>query len=141
MAGPRKTNNRNNIGLDQHTLLQVLIGHTGSVGVLAFDPSGVTVASGGSDTTIRIWMTATGHCTRTLSGHTDWVMGLSFSPTNLSVLASTGDDNIIWLWSLTTGCKDHGIITPPSPPPAAPAPWVGGWLLSGVLGLLASGRD
>lgn len=54
----------------------------------------------GSD--IKIWDAVTGREIYTLVGHTDWVMGVAFSP-NGKTLASTSLDGTVKTWSLSTG--------------------------------------
>jgi WD40 repeat protein/transcriptional regulator with XRE-family HTH domain len=51
---------------------------------------------------IKVWDAATGREMLYFSGHTDWVMGVSFSPDGKS-LASTSLDGTVKTWSLTPG--------------------------------------
>ena len=57
-----------------------LTGHTDNVNSVAFNPNGDTLASGGSDKTIRLWDVTTGAHKTTLTGHTGYVMCVAFSP-------------------------------------------------------------
>ncbi|HEY6072639.1 MAG TPA: hypothetical protein VIV15_04405, partial [Anaerolineales bacterium] len=67
----------------------------------AFSPDGKWLAgSNGND--IKIWDASTGRELFILSGHTDWVMGLAFSPDGKS-LASTSLDGSVKVWSLEPG--------------------------------------
>uniref|UniRef100_UPI00351CDFEC WD40 repeat domain-containing protein n=1 Tax=Frankia sp. CIT1 TaxID=2880974 RepID=UPI00351CDFEC len=62
---------------------------------------GSMIASGG-DGTVRLWEVATGRELRTLTGHTDWVWSVGFSPDG-SMIASGGDDRMVRLWDVATG--------------------------------------
>ncbi len=96
----------------------ILQGHLNRVACVAFSPDGKTLASGSSThssggnrnpITIRLWNTATGENTMSLSGHTGGVTGLAFSPDG-STLASGSDDNTIRLWHPHTGQQKHLIV-------------------------------
>jgi WD40 repeat protein len=54
--------------------------HLDWVEAIAFSADDRFVASGSSDRTIRIWRTDDGQLVRTLSGHTDAVKAIAFSP-------------------------------------------------------------
>ena len=60
--------------------LTLFTGHTDIVSSAAYSPDGTTLASGSWDNTIRLWNTKTGQHKKTLSGHTDRVVSVSFSP-------------------------------------------------------------
>ena len=79
-------------------------GHTFTIYALAFSPTGETLASGGRDTTVRLWDVRTGELLRTLIGHTDRVMSVVYSPDG-KMLASAGsfEDNTVCLWDVQTG--------------------------------------
>jgi platelet-activating factor acetylhydrolase IB subunit alpha len=61
--------------------------------------SGVYIASGSRDKSIKIWETATGQEVMTLTGHDNWVRGLVFHP-NGKFLLSVSDDKSICVWDL-----------------------------------------
>tara|TARA_B100001758_G_C17788212_1_gene293388 strand:+ start:126 stop:437 length:312 start_codon:yes stop_codon:yes gene_type:complete len=79
--------------------LEVLI-PTGRVAVhsLAFSPDGSRIASGGEDTTVRVWDAATGESVATLEGHSQEVISVAFSPDG-SRIASGGGDKTVRVWS------------------------------------------
>ncbi len=98
-------------------LQQTLRGHTNRIRCVVFGPpradGGQLLASGGYDNTIRLWAlptdvpgapignsaTAAAPC-RVLTGHTDAVHSLAFSPDG-QLLASGSDDGTVWLWELS----------------------------------------
>ena len=54
------------------------------------------------DDTIRLWDARTGNHIRTLSGHTHWVLSVSFSPDG-NTIASGSLDSTLRLWDARTG--------------------------------------
>lgn len=64
--------------------------------------SGVFLASGSRDKTIKIWETATGQCIMTLIGHDNWIRGLQFHPDG-QYLISVSDDKSMRVWDLKQG--------------------------------------
>jgi WD40 repeat protein len=78
---------------------KTLMGHSEYINAIAFSPDGTTLASGSSDTTIRLWDLATKSETATLTGHTSNVHCLAFSPDGRT-LASGGNDGTVRLWNL-----------------------------------------
>ena len=81
--------------------LKLLTGHTDSVLTVAFSPSGNTLASGGSDGTVRGWYVRSGSLFETIEEHEGSVRSVRFSPDG-STLASAGDDQLIRLWDVWT---------------------------------------
>jgi len=60
------------------------------------------VASGWADSKVRLWDANTGHILRTLTGHTNSVHSVAFSPDGNTV-ASGSSDNTVKLWNASTG--------------------------------------
>ena len=76
-----------------------LEGHGASVETAVFSPDGLRIASGGWNSDIRLWDTATARCTHVLEDHTDRVKSLAFSPDG-RLLVSAGDDTTLRLWEM-----------------------------------------
>ena len=60
------------------------------------------IATGSGDKTVRLWDAATGKAMKTLSGHTDDVSALAYSPDG-KVIATGSGDNTVRLWDAATG--------------------------------------
>jgi len=57
------------------------------------------IATGGSDSTVRIWDIESCSCKMVLQGHTSAILSMAFSPDN-KILAATSFSGDIILWSL-----------------------------------------
>lgn len=79
-----------------------LEGHEGAVNSVAFSPDGTLLASGGTDTVVRLWNPTTGELTNELSGHTAPVFAVAFNSDGTQ-LASTGQDFSVPIWDVNTG--------------------------------------
>jgi serine/threonine protein kinase/WD40 repeat protein len=90
------------------TLLHVLTGHDGGPSVVAFSPLGDSLASGGWDSTVRVWSLESGEELRRFRGHSNRVTGLAFSPDG-SRLASASSDGTVKVQDLTFDPRTAGI--------------------------------
>lgn len=76
--------------------------HSGRTTALAWSPDGTMLATGGDDSIVRLWDTASAEPPRELVGH-DWgVRALDWSPDG-TTLASASQDGTVILWDATTG--------------------------------------
>jgi WD40 repeat protein len=79
-----------------------LEGHKDRVNVVAFSPSGKTLASASDDSTVILWDVATGKPRATLKGHTKMVMDLAFGADDKTLATGSGDGTLK-LWDADTG--------------------------------------
>jgi WD40 repeat protein len=68
---------------------------------VAFSADGKWLATGGTDSTIRVWNLETKAPPLELKGHTDWISGLAFSPDG-KLLASSSADRTARIWKTDT---------------------------------------
>lgn len=76
--------------------------HSIDVFALVFSPDDKLLATGSSDTTIKLWDMTNGKLLRTLHGHTQLVRSVAFSPDG-RLLVSGGGKNETKIWSLNSG--------------------------------------
>jgi WD40 repeat protein len=80
-----------------------LLGHSGAVSSLVFNPGGQILASGGPDEAIILWDVASGQPKDYLfTGHNNRLLSLAFSPDG-QTLASGALDGSITLWDVAQG--------------------------------------
>lgn len=80
-------------------LFRVLVGHTGQVTALGFDPNNEYFATGSSDRTIKIWNLASGQLMHTLTGHIMAVRGIVISDRH-PYMFSCSEDKTVRCWDL-----------------------------------------
>src|SRR5262249_43228023 len=91
---------------------KVLSGHAKSVYSVAFAPSGVVLASGADDGTVRLWEAADGSLVAILPGHDGLVRGVAFSSDGRSLAALANGVN---LWDVETRLERAALPAPPFP--------------------------
>ena len=64
--------------------------HDGIIFSMMYSPDGLTLASGGSDSAVRLWEARTGKSLGTLGSHRSWVYSLAFSPVGPSCFPVRG---------------------------------------------------
>lgn len=91
-------------------LVQVLVGHDGSISCVATAALDETLAvSGAQDCNLIVWDMTTGTDMYTLTGHNANVMGVFFTPDGSRVL-SYSEDNTLQLWDLKEGGQRLSIL-------------------------------
>ena len=80
----------------------VLSGHRSHVYAMAVSLDGKRLLTGSSDSTLRLWDTATASCLRTFKGHTSAVVAAALSPDGRRVLSGSLDHSVR-LWDADTG--------------------------------------
>jgi WD40 repeat protein len=90
-----------------------LVGHTGEVTSLAFDPDGKTLASGSLDHTARLWNVGADPVTPATAPlpHRSGVRTVAFSPDGRA-LATGSDDHVVYVFNTASG-KVRGTFPQP----------------------------
>ena len=88
----------------QGTQAYAYIEHTDCVGSIAWEPSGMHIASASDDATIHLWNARDGSPYFQYTRHNSVIRSIAWSP-DRSKIASAGMDHIVQIWDASTG--DH----------------------------------
>ena len=70
----------------------------------AFSPDGKHLAAGGACRTVRVWETASAKMVNELTGHTDMLRALAWSPSGQTILTAAGQVDVgMRVWDAATG--------------------------------------
>ncbi len=86
-------------------------GHTNAIDALAFNSGGTLLASGGRDSTIKLWDIRSGSELRSLAGHLSNVTSLAFSRDGRTLVSGSLDATIKF-WDVETGRESRTIRRP-----------------------------
>lgn len=90
----------------QNSTPTVSVGHSGPISSLAVSPDGKLLLSGSSDNTVKLWDIRSKRLLRTMSGHTQSINSIKFSPCGKKAASAAGhfgDDATVRIWDLVTG--------------------------------------
>jgi WD40 repeat protein len=96
------------------TLVGNTLAHTGSIIRVAFSPDGARLVSASSSREVKIWNAETLTLERALTGQSDWVQSLAFSPDGRA-LALGRYDGTVSLYDPSTGRRVQELIRPAVP--------------------------
>jgi eukaryotic-like serine/threonine-protein kinase len=83
-------------------ILRTYHGHSDIVFAVAWSPDGKRIASGSRDSTVQVWIAATGVNVLTYYGHANTVVSVGWSPDGTRI-ASSGFDNTVQVWDANNG--------------------------------------
>lgn len=98
--------------VEDYKLQDIYTGHTSEIRYLVYSDNGKTLISGSTDTTIRVWDTATGEVLSTLVGLSDSTSEVAISANGMTIASSSFSDiGKIRMYNLETGEYDKTITT------------------------------
>ncbi|MCY3411756.1 MAG: hypothetical protein INQ03_09005 [Candidatus Heimdallarchaeota archaeon] len=94
----------NVVNIDYGYTSNTISAHSSTITAVTFSPNGKSLASTGSDNTIKIWNTSANTEISIYYGHTSVVTSLAYSPDG-GILASGSWDNTVKLWDTSTNTE------------------------------------
>ncbi len=85
------------VRLLENSKAYTLEGHQSGVNFAVFSPDASKIVSGDDSFVVKVWETSTGRLIKTITDHTDEVLGVAFSPDG-KFFATTGRDKTIKFW-------------------------------------------
>lgn len=79
---------------NEYKCIKTLYGHDHSVSSVAFLPSGDKIVSSSRDKSIKVWDFASGYCTKTFTGHAEWVRSVVPSDDGRFLVTASNDQVI-----------------------------------------------
>ncbi|KAG2424373.1 hypothetical protein HXX76_014582 [Chlamydomonas incerta] len=76
--------------------------HGAAVSAVALSPDGRLAVTGGADYAVKVFITTSGDCTVTFSGHSHTVLAVAWHPQRRTCIASAGADRSILVWDTVT---------------------------------------
>ena len=96
-----------------YNVLLFLTGHAGYVTAIEYSPDREILASGSSDTTIRLWNLHTGKNFAVLRGHKGSVNNIAFLSDSKTLVSNSSRERKILFWNLKIDlAKEHKAIAP-----------------------------
>lgn len=86
-----------------YTFSREINAHEGIINAIEFSYNGKLLASGSSDTKVKLWSTQTGELLRTISHRKKYVYGVAFSPDNKDIAICGYENPAIMVHSVNTG--------------------------------------
>ena len=89
---------------ESEVLVRTLVGHTSTVGAVAYSPDGTRIVSGSADHTLKVWDAASGAELATLTGHAGYVEAAAYSPDGTRIVSGSAD-HTLKVWDAATGAE------------------------------------
>ena len=103
---PALAEHRDYLNIEYDPAAPVSEGHIGAVNSVSISADGQLAASGGADSTVRIWDVGTGTQKRVLLGHTNWIWAVALSGDG-KLAVSGGVDQVFRIWDVEDETVEH----------------------------------
>jgi WD40 repeat protein len=94
-------------------LIREFRGHTDNVNTIAFSADGKIVASGGNDSTLRLWNASTGQAISSFASQHGAITDISFSSDGSMIAAGSSTNAFVSIWQTRTGQPVNSFERPP----------------------------